>query len=269
MTVLDGRTALVTGAASGIGRALVLGLARAGCAVVAADVAGEAAEKVTEEARALGARALAVRCDVSSRADVARLGAAVREEIGTVHVLCNNAGVFAARHAARATHDDWRWLLGVNLWGVIHGIEEFLPDMLAGGQPGHVLNTASLNGLVPSRHSALYSTSKYGVVGLTETLRNELAGTPVGVTALCPAAVSTNIHRSADVRPSRLGDNGNRPADPPTSSYEISAPLDPAEVARMALDGIRHDRPYVFTDPAMRELLDQRHRALMAAFDPV
>ncbi|WP_216896081.1 SDR family NAD(P)-dependent oxidoreductase [Nocardia alni] len=266
MTALDGGTALVTGAAHGIGRALVLELARAGYAVVAVDVDREAAEQVAAEAGDLGAKALAVRCDVSSREDVAQLGAVARARFGTVDLLCNNAGVFLPRHAATATHDDWRWVLGVNLWGVIHGIEEFLPDMLAADRPGHILNTASLNGLVPSRHSALYSASKYGVLGLSETLRNELADTPVGVTTLCPAAVSTHILRSGEVRPKHLGEDSGRPADAPTSSYAISEALDPADVARMALDGVREDRAWVFTDPAMREVLEKRHRELIEAF---
>ncbi len=263
MTALDGGTALVTGAAHGIGRALVLELAGAGYTVVAVDVDREATEQVAGEA---GAKALPVRCDMSSREDVARLGAVVRDRFGTLNLLCNNAGVFLPRHAATATHDDWRWVLGVNLWGVIHGIEEFLPDMLAAGRPGHILNTASLNGLVPNRHSALYSASKYGVVGLSETLRNELADTPIGVTTLCPATVSTHILHSSEVRPKHLGEDSGLPADAPTSSYAISAALDPADVALMALNGIREDRAWVFTDPAMREVLDKRHHELIEGF---
>ncbi|KAF0962754.1 SDR family NAD(P)-dependent oxidoreductase [Rhodococcus sp. T7] len=262
-----GTTAVVTGAAHGIGRALALRLALAGSRVVVVDIRAEDAAAVVDELTAQGAPALAVACDVSSRADVAALGEQVAAWAPDgVQVLCNNAGVFTPRHAATATHEDWEWVLGVCLWGVIHGIEEFLPGMLESKRDCHILNTASMNGYLPSRHSTLYSTAKYGVVGLSETLRMELASTRVGVTLLNPAAVRTNISRAEEVRPERMTRSRQDPEDEAFADYGLSPALDPEQVADLALNAMSAGREAVFTDHVLKPLLEQRFARVLDAF---
>ncbi|MFJ9387787.1 SDR family oxidoreductase [Nocardioides sp. NPDC101246] len=263
-----GTTSVVTGAAHGVGRALAHRLAREGSRVVVVDIRAEDAAVVADELTAEGADALAAACDVSSRHDVAALGERVAAwSPGGVQVLCNNAGVFTPRHAATATHEDWEWVLGVCLWGVIHGIEEFLPGMVASGQDCHILNTASMNGYVPSRHSTLYSTAKYGVVGLSETLRMELAATRVGVTLLNPAAVRTNISRAEETRPTRLARSRQDPDDAAFADYGLSPALEPEQVADLALEAILSGREAVFTDQVLKPLFEQRFARILSAFD--
>lgn len=261
-------TALVTGAAHGVGRALAQALAAAGSRVVVVDIRAEDAAAVAAQLSAKGADALAVGCDVSSRADVAALGEQVRAwSPNGVQVLCNNAGVFTPRHAVNATHEDWEWVLGVCLWGVIHGIEEFLPEMVASDRACHILNTASINGYLPSRNSTLYSTAKYGVVGLSETLRMELAHTKVGVTLLNPAAVRTHIAHSEQVRPERMTRSRQDPDDPTFADYGLSPALEPDQVATLALEAMLTDREVVFTDPVIKPLLAGRYARILDAFE--
>jgi NAD(P)-dependent dehydrogenase (short-subunit alcohol dehydrogenase family) len=259
LSSFDGVTAVVTGAAHGIGRALARQLASQGAGVVAVDVRRDDVEALVRELTDTGHRSLAVTCDVSCRSEVADLGRAVaRWAPEGVQLLCNNAGVFTPRHVLTATHQDWQWVLGVCLWGTIHGVEEFLPGMVASGRAAHVLNTASMNGYVPNRVSALYSAAKYGVVGLSDTLRLELAGTQVGVTVLAPSAVRTNIGNSEEVRPSRFARTREDPPDDPFADYGLSAPLSPDTVAALALDGVRAGRDAVFTDPVVAPMLDDQ-----------
>lgn len=268
LTTYAGTTSVVTGAANGIGRALVQQLAAAGSRVVAVDVRGHDLTALVDELTATGAEVLAVTCDVSSREQMADLGRVVAEWAPDgIQLLCNNAGVFTPRHAANATHEDWEWVLGVCLWGVVHAIEEFLPGMLASGRDCHVLNTASMNGYVPSRHSALYSTAKYAVVGLSETLSLELANTRVGVTLLNPSAVQTNIGRAEEVRPARFARTREDPPDDPFADYGLSAALQPEQVASLALEGVLAGRDVVFTDNVVRPLLERRHEQLLSAFE--
>ena len=268
ITDFAGRTALVTGAGSGIGLAIARELAGHGANVIAADIELDAAESAAAELRGLGVRALGVACDVSSREEVARLGAAAREWGGLVSVLCNNAGVSIGRWGIHASPADWDWVLGVNLWGVIHGIEEFLPDMLASGEDCHVLNTASMNGFFPSARSALYSTSKYAVIGLTETMRDELRGTRVGISALCPSPVSTGIFASDTHRPDRLGATGDPDAKIGNfdSAKELSPPLRPEAVGPLVMAGLRDNRAFIFTDPLTRRLIEERNERMLADF---
>jgi NAD(P)-dependent dehydrogenase (short-subunit alcohol dehydrogenase family) len=255
------RVAVVTGGGSGIGAGILLALAGAGAKVAVADVDLAAASAVAEQARSRGAEAIAVRTDVSSFQDVSRLAAAVLDRWGEVGVLCNNAGVSLKRRGLYATHADWQWILGVNLWGVVHGMEAFLPAMVASGREGHVVNTSSMNGLLPSARSPMYSAAKYGVVGLSETYRNELAGTAVSIAVLCPAAVDTRIDDSERNRPD--GPATDAPEFAPSTSYDLSPALSADEVGALVLDGIRQNRFYLFTDRAIRPYLEARHREIM------
>jgi NAD(P)-dependent dehydrogenase (short-subunit alcohol dehydrogenase family) len=266
MQDLTGKTAVITGAGSGIGRGIAVVLAREGAKVVVSDVEEAAATAVAEEIASEGGTAVAERTDVADLASVRRLAERSRAEFGGVDILCNNAGVSHRRRGVDATHEDWVWMIGVNLWGVIHGMEAFLPAMLESGREGHIVNTSSMNGIVPSALSAMYSTSKYGVVGLTETFRNELEGTKVGISALCPAAVRTRITESDRNRPAALVPLIPPPPHTPSSSFELSPALEPEIVGAMVRDGIRANRLYIFTDTMIRPLVERHHERMLADF---
>ncbi len=267
MQDFDGRTAVITGGGSGIGRGMATVFARAGMRVVVADVEEAAAAATADQVAAAGGKAIAVRTDVADFDDVKRLARLAHDAFGNVHVLCNNAGVSHRRRGVDATHEDWVWMLGVNLWGVVHGIEAFLPGMLASGEEGHIVNTSSMNGIVPSALSAMYSTSKYGVLGLTETLRNELRNTQVGISALCPAAVRTQITRSERNRPAHLAAPTPPPPHLPSNSFDISEPREPEQVGDMVLEGIRRNQLHIFTDMKIKALIDGHYQRMVQEFD--
>jgi NAD(P)-dependent dehydrogenase (short-subunit alcohol dehydrogenase family) len=246
--------AVVTGGGSGIGRALVRALAREGARVVVADVDEAAMAAVAKEVREAGGRALTVRTDVSDLGQVQALADRAWQAFGGVHVLCNNAGVAAWGGLERATHRDWQWVLGVNLWGVIHGVETFVPRMIAAGLRGHVVNTASMAGLIASQGLGVYNTSKYAVVGLSETLAKDLKPYGIGVSVLCPMGVQTRIRESERNRPPALRDD----AAPAAAVELIGRSLAPETVADMVLDAVRRNELYVITHDEGLEPLRRR-----------
>jgi NAD(P)-dependent dehydrogenase (short-subunit alcohol dehydrogenase family) len=258
-----GRVAVVTGGGSGIGRALALAFAREGARVVAADLDEAALAETGRLAAAAGGEALGVPADVADPAAVERLATRAYERFGAVHVLCNNAGVALWGGLERATLRDWQWLIGVNLWGVIHGLLAFLPRMIAQGPPAHVLNTASMAGLVASQGLGVYNTSKYAVVGLSETLAKDLRPHGIGVSVLCPMGVDTRIHDAERTRPASLRNPEGRAPGAPVEL--IGRTLAPEAVAAQALDAIRAGELYVITHPEALEPLTRRHRRLESA----
>ncbi len=249
------KVAVVTGGGSGIGRALALALAREGARIVVADVDEVAMDGVAREARAHGVESLAVRTDVTDLGQVQALAERAWTTFGAVHVLCNNAGVAAWGGLEKATHRDWQWILGVNLWGVIHGIEAFVPRMIAGGQRGHIVNTASMAGLIASQGLGVYNTSKYAVVGLSETLVKDLKPYGIGVSVLCPMGVQTRIRESERSRPAALR---NEPGTAEAAVELIGPSLAPDSVAGMVLDAIRRGELYVITHDEGLEPLRRR-----------
>lgn len=257
-----GRTAVVTGGGSGIGRALALGLAREGARVVIGDRDQAAMTEVVGAIRAEGGEALGVVTDVSDLAQVTALADRAFAAFGKVHVLCNNAGVAVWGGLETATHRDWQWVLGVNLWGVIHGVEAFVPRMIAQREPGHVLNTASMAGLIASQGLGVYNTSKYAVVGLSETLAKDLRPYRIGVSVLCPMGVDTRINVSERNRPAELH-NDAPPPDAPLPL--IGRTLAPETVADMALAAIRENRLYVITHDEGLEPLRRRFQRMEQA----
>jgi NAD(P)-dependent dehydrogenase (short-subunit alcohol dehydrogenase family) len=264
MTSFDRRVAVVTGGGSGIGRALALALARAKArAVVVADLDEPAAADTAAGIAALGAEALAVRTDVADRAQVEALAARVTERFGAPHVLCNNAGVAVYGELERATWEDWQWAIGVNLWGVVHGLLSFLPRMIAAGEGGHVVNTASMAGLIPSQGLGVYTTTKYAVVGLSETLARDLRPHGIGVTVICPMGVATRIRDSERGRPPALRNPAGGP--PPRPVTLIGRTLDPDEVARQTLAAVRAGQLYVITHDEALEPLRRRFARLERA----
>jgi len=249
---------VVTGGASGIGRALAEGLAAEGAAVVVADVDEAGLAENVKRIEARGGRALAVRTDVSDRAQVQALADRAFSALGRVHVLCNNAGVAIWGGLETATHRDWEWTLGVNLWGVIHGLEAFLPRMIAQRDGGHVVNTASMAGLIASQGLGVYNTSKYAVVGLSETLAKDLRPYGIGVSVLCPMGVATQIRASERNRPATL--RNEKPASTPVDL--IGRTLDPDTVAAMTIAAIKDNRLYVITHEEGLEPLRRRFQRL-------
>jgi NAD(P)-dependent dehydrogenase (short-subunit alcohol dehydrogenase family) len=257
-----GRVAVVTGGASGIGRAQALGLAREGARLIVADRDEAGMAEVVAAIRARGGEVIAVPTDVSELGQVQALADRAFSVFGKVHVVCNNAGVAVWGGLEAATHRDWQWVLGVNLWGVIHGVEAFVPRMIAQKEPGHILNTASMAGLIASQGLGVYNTSKYAVVGLSETLAKDLRPYGIGVSILCPIGVDTRIRESERNRPAAL--RNETPAGGEAVNL-IGRMLAPETVAEMALAAIRENRLYVITHEEGLEPLRRRARRLEQA----
>ena len=274
MKEFKGKVAVVTGAASGIGLALAHRFAQAGMRVVLADVEPAALADAARAVGAGGAETLAVRTDVSKAADVEALASRAQAAFGAVHVLCNNAGVAISGPTWLQTLSDWEWVLGVNLWGVIHGVRVFTPIMLAQGDEAHIVNTASIAGMLCGPGTSVYNVSKHGVVALSETLHHELAllAAPVKVSVLCPGFVSTRILDSARNRPAQLADTAA--ALPGRDEMEqavrqlIATGLPPEQVAAVVFDAIRAERFYVFPHPEWIERIRARMEDIVAARNP-
>ena len=265
MENLKGKVAVVTGGASGIGRALCLAFAGEGTHVVVADVDEAGMAETSAGVRKAGVKAVTVGTDVRTLASVEALAERAWKELGGVHVLCNNAGVVIHGGLEAATHRDWEWVLGVNLWGVIHGVEAFVPRMIAHKQPGHIVNTASMAGLIASRGLGVYNTSKYAVVGLSETLQKDLRPYDIGVSVLCPMGVSTNIRNSERSRPADLKNPG---APPKAEAVQlIGRYLTPEDVAGRVLRAVKANRLYVIPHEEAREPLRRRFERMDRAFE--
>jgi NAD(P)-dependent dehydrogenase (short-subunit alcohol dehydrogenase family) len=263
---LSGKTAVVTGGASGIGRAMVERFLAEGMSVAMADVEAAALAQAEAELEAYGDRLISVVTDVSDGDAVQALADRTVEAFGAAHVLCSNAGVSVFGRSWKFRPADWEWVLGVNLWGVIHGIRSFVPLFLEQGE-GHVVNTSSMVGVSSSGGLAPYSVSKHGVVALSEALAIELdeLGANVGVSVLCPGFVKTRIGES----------ERNRPDAPPKKSGiggDVSQLLDigsaPAEVAELVLTAIREDRFWIFTHEEMLPGVEERLSAILEGRAP-
>lgn len=280
MDTLDGKVAVVTGAASGIGRAMADRFAADGMKVVLADVEEGALAAAAREVGDTGAEAFGVRCDVSSRSSVDELAEAARSRFGAVHVVCNNAGVAGGMGPIwETTSKDWEWVMGVNLMGVVHGIQAFVPLMLEQGGEGHVVNTSSVLGL-SSGGGSIYSVTKHAVTRLSEGLLNDLrgAGSSIGVSVLCPGLIATQIVSSDRNRPDALRDEVDVDAAAAEDAakqrelvqgYFLSEGMPPAEVAGMVVDAITAERFYVLTHPEMiKPAVEERLRAVLDGTDP-
>ena len=267
MRELDGRVALVTGGGSGIGRGIALALAGAGMHVVVADIELDAAEAVATE---LGAEASADSVDVTDPAAVEALADRCFERHGGVDVLCNNAGVIGPTPLGPESVDNWRWIVDVNILGVAHVINAFVPRMVArvgdtGGE-AHIVNTASMAGLRAGdgwAHSA-YGASKFAVVSMSRNLRGELAGSGIGVSVLCPGGVDTRIWEAGRNRPAERG--GPEAYERPDRLLPARV-LDPLVVGRHVLRAIREDALYIITHAERREQIEEASGELLGAFD--
>jgi NAD(P)-dependent dehydrogenase (short-subunit alcohol dehydrogenase family) len=261
-----GKVAVVTGAASGIGLALCRAFGDQGMKVVLADVQADALEGARSALEKRGVEALAVRTDVSRADDVRNLAERTLDAFGGVHVVCNNAGVFAAGLSWESPVEDYEWVLGVNLWGVIHGVRSFVPILLAQGGEGHIVNTASMAALTSMPYSAAYCMSKHAVLALSESLYHELRQrqAKIGVSALCPEVIATNIHRSERNRPEHLrakDESGSPERDMVQKALDDTLHLGvpPDVIAERVLRGIRENRFYILAEDAW---LDTCHARL-------
>lgn len=272
MRDLSGRTAFVTGAASGVGFALARALAAEGANVMLADIEEPALDAAVARLAGFSPRIASIVCDVADFDSLSRAAAETRDAFGPVHILCNNAGVAGGSGVEAISPQTWRWVVDVNLMGVVNGLAAFLPAMRAHGQGGHIVNTASMAGLQANIGFSPYVATKYAVVGISEGLAKELAPENIGVSVLCPGFVRTRIAESARNRQERYGPAQRPPPD--SASGELArrmaenadAGLDPAWVAARALDAIRSNELYVFTHPEMRGEVDDRFAAIDAAF---
>jgi NAD(P)-dependent dehydrogenase (short-subunit alcohol dehydrogenase family) len=259
MNTLRGKTAAVTGAASGLGRAMALAFANEGMNLALADVDEKGLILTKEDVEKKGVKAFSMRVDVSKGADVDAFAASLKE----VHVVCNNAGVSPVGPLWENTSADWQWALGVNLWGVIHGVRAFVPRLVAQGE-GHVVNTASVAGLISPPGMGVYNVTKHAVVTLSESLHHDLAvqGSPVGVSVLCPAYVPTGISNSERNRPQEL-------ANPALSERQkalkenlkqavSSGKLTADDVARAVVAAIKEKRFYILTHPRIKGAIQAR-----------
>ena len=266
-----GKTAFVTGAAQGIGLGICRALARRGANVAMADIADAPLKAAETTLGRTGAKTMSLPLDVSDADAVERAAAAVEAQFGKVHLLFNNAGVVAPpRQVSEFSLAEWNWLVGVNLYGAIHGIRAFLPLIRKHGEGGHIVNTASIAGLQvrEGRGTGCYAATKFAVVALTESLAHELAGSNIGASVLCPAAVDTKIYEAARRRPARFGG----PYEPPTPDDARAALADgmkPDEVGERVLRAIDDGELYILTHIETKDWLLERHARIIAAFDQI
>ena len=278
MREFEGKTAVVTGAASGMGRAFAERFAREGMQVVLADIEEEALKTAVRELEQEEHRVIGVVTNTMSRDSVQALARRAIDEFGKVHILCNNAGVTSRGDAGAAgrrgvweiPQRDWDWVVGVNFWGVLYGLRVFIPHMLEHGEEGHIVNTASLAGLIPG--GGAYGVSKHGVLALSESLYRDLKArdAKIGASVLCPGFVNTGIFKAERNRPEEFA------SDLPESNAGARANLDsvlqhakqPAEIAEIVFEAIQNDRFYILPHPAWDEIVRSRVEHVLAREAP-
>jgi NAD(P)-dependent dehydrogenase (short-subunit alcohol dehydrogenase family) len=268
MKDLTDKVAVVTGGASGIGLGIAKALARAGVKVALLDLEERALAPAEASVRDVGGDVVGIPADVSSRYSLDAAAQRVIENYGRVDILCNNAGVVVLGALAEASAEDWRWVMGVNLMGAVNGVAAFLPHIRAQGG-GHIVNTASTQGLSAAPGLGVYSASKYAVVAYSETLRMELAPEHVGVSVLCPGVVNTKILEAARNRPAELASGASAPPAAMLDALKpaVASGLDPARVGELVLRGIREDAAYIVTHADARAAFSTRSRAIEEAYD--
>ncbi len=275
MKQFEGKTAVVTGAASGIGRALAERFAQARMQVVLADIEKDALDRAVQELEQRQHRVIGVVANTMVRESVEALAKRAVDEFGKVHIVCNNAGIAAMAGGIKPIWEvsdrDWQWVMGVNFYGVLYGIQAFVPGMLAHGEEGHIVNTASLAGVMPG--GGTYGVSKHGVLSLTETLHQNftMMGAKIGASVLCPGFVNTNIFDAERNRPKDLATAAGAaiPGMAEVARNMLAAGKQPADVAEIVFKSIQENRFYILPHPAWDPIVRARVDAILARGAPM
>ena len=270
MEEFAGRTAIVTGAGSGMGKAFALRWGAEGMNVVIGDIQEDALDATAAELSAAGVPVVALRTDVSKLADIEALADAAEERFGKIHLVNNNAGVegYLDGPIWEATAKDWDWTLSVNLMSVIYGIRTFVPRILAHGEPGHVINTCSMTSVIAATN--MYGICKHAILAMTEVLAADLqrTGANVGATGLCPGIIATNLFHGSRNRPSTLANEGGMSSSGAALRDQMHATLSkgmpPSEVASLLVTAVRENKLYLLTDHEWDSRVVARHEAIMA-----
>ena len=271
MKTLEGKVAFVTGGASGLGLAMVRAFLRAGMKVCAADIEDAALARVRAEFAGNNAF-IALKLDVTDRSAMALAADDTERAFGKVHVLCNNAGVVVNGRIDSLNYKDWDWVMGMNLGGVVNGLHTFIERIKRHGEGGHIVNTASIAGQIALQGLTVYNATKYAVVGISETIRQELAPLNIGVSVLCPGIVTTGIgdsdrNRPGDLKAERTALKAVSDIPVPPMDALLLRPLDPATVGDMVVAAIRNDDAYIFTHPELKTMVEARFQQIAAGFD--
>ena len=271
MQDISGKTAIVTGAASGIGLGIATALAEAGANVVMADIQKDAIEQAAHGLSGTNKRVMPVRIDVTQEQSVLDALARAEKEFGKLHIACNNAGVpMHGTPMVDVAPSDWQFVMGVNIWGIIHGIRHFVPAIRKHGEEGHIVNTASVAGFQNRRGTdqGPYSMTKYAALSLSEALEIELEGTNIGVSVLCPGPIATNIARGARNRPDHMGGPRVSATDEATLAERLATSgLDPMKVGERVVDAIRTKTFYAFVSAVPADVIKARHRRIEEALN--
>jgi len=268
MTDVSGKVAFITGGGSGVGYGQAHVFADAGCRIAIADIRQDHLDEAAEKLDAAGHEVMAIRLDITDPDAYARAADDVEARLGPVQLLFNTAGVSIFGPLQNATREDWEWQMNVNLWGVINGVQVFLPRMLERGDDCHIVNTASMSAFVSLPGTGIYCTTKMALRGLSECLSMDLQQTRVRVSMLCPGAVNTNIHEAVLTRPRHLEKTGYYGADPEAFARlkkVIEVGMEPETLARYVLKGVQEDALYILPYPEFRETLEDIHTRVMKA----
>jgi NAD(P)-dependent dehydrogenase (short-subunit alcohol dehydrogenase family) len=271
MRDLEGRTAFITGGASGLGLAMAEAFAGAGMKIALADVDEQALAAAAEHFHGRNVPVLTLRLDVTDRDAFAAAARRAVDEFGAIHVLCNNAGVYRGGRLDAVAYEDWDWVMGVNVGGVVNGLQSVLPYIRQNAEGGHIVNTASMAGMTGISGLGVYNASKFAVVGLSEALRGDLADRDIGVSVLCPGMVRTRILESERNRPEDLAPGSEEAEAAARAQSELmnlamTTGIDAGEVGQLVLDGVREDRFWLFTHPEMKEGFAARSAEILEAF---
>ena len=266
-----GKTAFITGGASGIGFALARAFGREGAQIALADIDFDAARYAVERLDKDQIKAVPIRCDVGERQSIERAALETIAAFGKVHIVCNNAGVAVGGPLGTVSDSDWDWILDVNLKSVVYGVETFYPLIRSHGEGGHIINTASIAGLISPPGLEPYAATKFAVVAMSEGWAQQLQQIGIGVSVLCPGFVRTRIHESGRARPERYGGRGEVDAGVGPTQAEaaenIAHGIDPDIVGARTLEAVRAGELYIFTHPFMRDFAEMRFQAIRAAFE--
>jgi NAD(P)-dependent dehydrogenase (short-subunit alcohol dehydrogenase family) len=268
---ISGKTAIVTGAASGIGLGIATAFAEAGANVVMADIQKDVVEQAAHGLSGTNKRVMTVRIDVTQEQSIIDALGEAERNFGKLHIACNNAGVpMHGTSMVDVPPNDWQFVIGVNIWGIIYGIRHFVPAILRHGEEGHIVNTASVAGFQNRRgtNQGPYSMSKYAALSLSEALEHELEGTNVGVTVLCPGPINTNIARGARNRPDHMGGPQVRAHDETVLAERLATTgLNPKKVGERVIDAIRTKTFYAFVSALPADVIKARHRRIEDAMN--